>query len=259
MTDADHPLLPHLDRLERVLHSLAVRKRLSDEDAEEFAAHVRLKLWQDGGDVIRQFQGRSSWTTYLTTVVMRLFLDYRRAEWGRWRPSAAATRLGDTAVRLERLLHRDQIAFEQAAELLRRNHGVEMSVAELASLAGKLPPPSPDARRPQQPAEGVNLERLAVVAAPHDPVEEEERATAARRAMLALEETLSTLDTDDRFLLRSLTGGLTVAEVSRMLGQEQKPLYRRRERLLKDLRRQLAERGLTAEDAADILAAEGCR
>ena len=68
-----------------------------------------------------------------------------------------------------------------------------------------------------------------------------------------MREVLDGLEVTDRFLLRSFSDGLKVSEVARMLGEEQKPLYRRRENLLKSLRQQLEARGLTAAHVAEIL------
>ena len=192
------------------------------------------------GGIFRRFKGESSLETYLTTVVTRLFLDYRREKWGRWRASAVATRLGSEAVLLERLLYRDHVPFEEAAEMLRRNHGVESTVAELAELAGRLPV---RLGRPVEQAD-EEIERFGVEPRVAEPIEDAERAAIARDAETTVRQMLAQLDATDRFLVRSLTGGLQVSEIARMLGVEQKPLYRRRDRLLTTLRVQLEEQGL---------------
>jgi RNA polymerase sigma factor for flagellar operon FliA len=249
LENQQHPFLGHLPRIERIIGTLARLNRMSSDEAEDFASHVRLKLLEDDGAILRRFQGRSSLATYLTTVVTRLFLDYRREKWGRWRPSAVAKRLGREALLLERLLYRDGISFDEAAEMLRRNHGVALSVHELAELAGRLPPRT--GRPVEQPDE--DLERFGVEPRVAEPAEDAERAAMAGRVEGALREVLDGLDTTDRFLVRSLTNGLQVSEIARMLGEEQKPLYRRRDRLLRDLREQLEARGLTAGDVAEIL------
>jgi hypothetical protein len=63
---------------------------------------VRVRLLEDGGSVLRQFEGRGSLHAYLRVVVERVYLDYRRTCWGTWRPSASARRLGARAVTVER-------------------------------------------------------------------------------------------------------------------------------------------------------------
>lgn len=258
-TPTPAPVEDHLPRIQRVVDRLVRRKGLSEEEGEEFAGHVRLKMVEDDGEILRRYRGESSLEGYLATVVARLFLDWSRARWGRWRPSAAAKRRGPVAVQLERLLHRDRVPFDQAAEILRRNHGVGMSVAELAELAGELPPPSPSARRLEQEPddEAGGLERVAPPgqsgADVERRVEEAELERTARRTGSALRRALDRLDRVDRFLVRSFVEGLKVSEVARMLGEEQKPLYRRRERLLPELRQALEDEGVTAADAAALL------
>ena len=219
------------------------------DEAEDFASLVRLKMLENDGAILQQFQGESSLETYLTTVVTRMFLDYRREKWGRWRPSAVSRRLGGEAVLLERLLYRDHVPFEEAAEMLRRNHGVERSVPELAELAGRLPVRT---GRPVEVAD-EEIERFGSAPRVEEPLESSERETLAHDAEAAVREVLAALDTTDRFLVRSLAGGVQVSEVARMLGVEQKPLYRRRDRLLVTLREQLERRGLTAAEVAEIL------
>lgn len=242
MLAQDHPLLPHLDLVDRITGALARRRRLSAEEAEDFAAEVRLILWEDRGQVLSSFQGNSSWKTYLTTVVNRLYIDRQRARWGRWRPAAVAKRLGPAAVLLDQLLHRDGISFEEAAEMLRRNHGVEMPISELAELAGQLP------HRPPRRVEGEEaLERIGVDGDVDAAVYEKE----AGRVEGALNAVLAELGPEDRLLLQLLfENGLKISAVARMLGEEQKPLYRRRDQLLAQLRQGLEARGVTWAEVA---------
>ena len=52
-------------------------------------------------------RGRGSLNTYLRVVIERLVLDMRVTNWGKWRPSARARRLGAEAVLFEQLTVRD--------------------------------------------------------------------------------------------------------------------------------------------------------
>lgn len=248
MSKDDHPLERHLDLVERVTRALGRRKCLGEEELEEFQAEVRLKMLEDDGAVLRAFRGDSSFKTYLTTVVTRLFYDFQRSRWGRWRPSAAAKRKGHEAVFLETKIQRDGLSFEEAAEMLRRNHGVERTVAELARLYGELPP-----RTPRRVEGDDALEWLGTDGAVESTVHEGEMQETARRTEEILNRFLGSLSAHDRFLVRSLGDGLQVSEVARMLGVEQKPLYRRRDRLRDELRRRLEEQGLDEERILDLV------
>jgi RNA polymerase sigma factor for flagellar operon FliA len=96
--------LSALPEIESALLVVARRHRLTGSEAEEFASEAKLRFIEDSYAVLDRFQGRSSLRTYLVTVIHRIYLDYRRARWGKWRPSAAAIRLGETAVHLEALI-----------------------------------------------------------------------------------------------------------------------------------------------------------
>ena len=131
--------LSQLAVIERVISFVSSRHHLPGVDADDFGAHVKLKLIEDDYAVLKKFEGRSSLRTYLTVVIQRLFLDYRIAAWGKWRPSAEATRGGEIAILLERLTSRDGYSFDEACELLETNHQVTLPRAELEAMAGRLP------------------------------------------------------------------------------------------------------------------------
>src|SRR6185436_17582702 len=90
--------LSRLDVIERVTAFVCSRQHLSPSDVDDFSSHVRLKLIEDNYGIIRKFEGRSSFRTYLTVVIQRMFLDYRISAWGKWRPSAEARRRGPVAL-----------------------------------------------------------------------------------------------------------------------------------------------------------------
>lgn len=250
MSDPAHPLLPHLPLVEGIASSLARRKRLSREEAEDFLSEVRLKLLQDDAAALRNFEGRSKLRTYLSAVVSRHLVDFRRRRWGRWRPSAAAKRMGGTAVELERLIERDGRTFRDAVGILRRNHGVDESEEELAEMAGRLPQRTTGRRFEGDDA----LARLGGGPSPEEPLAESEMAATADRAESALNRALSDLDAEDRLLLKlCFERGLKISQIARTLGREQKPLYRRFQRLYRELRERLAAADLTASAITTML------
>src|SRR4051812_20068245 len=117
-------LVSELDTIERIISFVASRRRLRPDDAEEFAAHVKMKLVEKDYVILRKFEGRSSLRTFLTVVIQRLFVDYTAAKWGRWRPSAEARRAGDVGVMLDELLWRDGYSLDEACEILATNRQV---------------------------------------------------------------------------------------------------------------------------------------
>ncbi len=237
-----------LDEIERIVAWISYRTCLRGDDAEEFRSWVHLKLMEDDFGILRRHSGRSSLATYLTAVIHNLARDFRSKRWGRWRPSAAAERLGVVAVQLETLLHRDGFSLGVATEMLQRHHGVRLSAVEIAALAERLP------QAVKASVEGD--ERLESVPA-HDRSDEgllrSEGMATLEETRRALRESLAELDVEDRLILRMhYESGLTLAAVAAALGLRQRRLYTRRDASLRTLRAGLERRGL---DAAEILAA----
>lgn len=238
-------LVENLGRIERIARSLCRRYGVSDDDAEDFRSWVQLRLIEDDYAILRKFRGESAITTYLTVVVAMLMRDYRAAHWGRWRPSAAALRQGEVAVRLETLVYRDGMQLRQAAEALRTTGLTERSDRELGELLGQLP-----AREPLRPLHvgPAPLEGEPGSARADDAVRREETEAERSEVQQALDEALSRLPAEDRLILRlRFWDGLSVADIARGLRVPQKPLYRRIERALAGVRSSLGAAGLDAE------------
>ncbi len=238
----------HFALLQRVIRSVARSNRLSPEDAEDFGQTVHVKLLERSYDVFDSYEGRSSLSTFLTVVVTRLLLDWRNATRGKWRPSAAAVRLGEHAVALERLIHRDGMHRDEAIEMIASRRPADGGAAVLARIADQLPP---RARR-------TFVRDLADEAFGHldfaDPVvaaDERRRRRAVRRA---LQQACAALDPEERRLIALRYGGAcSVRAIGDALHTDPKPLYRRIERALKTLRHHMVSLGVEAAPmAADV-------
>jgi RNA polymerase sigma factor (sigma-70 family) len=243
--------LEHLAHIDRIAGALARRNGLRGDDAEDFVSWVRLRLVENDYEVLRKFRGESALGTYLTVVVAMLARDYRNSRWGRWRPSMEARRRGPLAVRLETLVHRNGHPLAQAAELLRTSGETRLSDRELASLLAALP-----ARQPLRPIElGQNaLDDEAATGSAETSLDADERNASLLAASKVLESALQTLGAEDRAIVRMrFWSESSVAEISRGLGVEQKPLYRRIDRLLARLRAHLAAAGVDREKLDDLL------
>jgi len=243
----EHPrqlLLDALPIVTRVVRDLGRRYHLSRDEREELAGDVNVRLMEGDYAVLRQFEGRSRLSTYLRTVITRQFLDARVKAWGRWHPSVVAARLGPAAVALERLLVRQHLPLDQAIATL-RSQGETAGDAALREIAARLPRRVLRSRR----VEPTVLEHVAAGEPSPEQAFADERAAEARVAAgLALRRATAGLSARERLLLRlRYEQGATVAEIARLLGEEQKPLYRHLERLLGKLRSALEASGITAE------------
>lgn len=240
----------NLQVIEAVIRHVASRNRLSPDEREEFASEVRLRLIDNDYDIFRRFEHRSSLKTYLVTVIQRLFLDFRNKAWGKWRPSAEARRLGPVATRLERLTTRDGLTFDEAVNVLQTNEGVPASREELHEIYERLPVRTPRRFVGEQALDEV----LAPAATTEDALVARERAEVVARAQQALDRALARLPAQDQAIVRlRYADGKTVAQISRFMQLEQKPLYRRVNRIREELRTALEADGVSAED---VLGAE---
>jgi RNA polymerase sigma factor (sigma-70 family) len=218
--------------LNRVLRDVVRARRLSAEDADDFTQSVHLRLIERKYDIFAQFAGRSSLRTYLTVVVTRMLLDWRSTTRGRWRPAAAASRLGPHAVALDRLMHRDGYTTDQAVEIARREAGAP-GVMELRSLADTLP-----CRTPRRIVPLESVDESSCAARFEDPVEVEEARGCRRVQQRALARAFRQLPSEDQRLLKlRYLEQRPVRDVAVMLGAQPKELYRRFERAIRSLRR----------------------
>jgi len=243
-------LTQNLEWVRRAAAKLCRRNRVTAPDEiEDFVGWVCLRLVEDDYSVLRKFRRESAITTYLTVVIAMLFRDYRVKQWGRWRPSAAAKRMGSLAVQLETLVYRDGYRVDQAGEIL-RSEGHAVQDAELVEMLRTLPPHAPP--RPM-PVGEESLETFAGPSAADQDVLAEETAGERRTAEDALRAALEGLSEEDRTIVRlRIWEGMSVADIARVLHLPQKPLYRRLERIFAELRRQLERAGVDAEQVRRI-------
>jgi RNA polymerase sigma factor (sigma-70 family) len=251
-TDLEAVFLAHLGWIDRVASVACSKNGVWGAEAEDFSGWVRMKLMEDDYAVLRNFQGGSALKTYLASVVVHQFITYHRTQRGRWRPSAAAERLGSPAQELEMLVGRDHYTLEQAGEKLRTAGLTTLSDTELARLLDKIP-----RRGPLRP---VEVDPEVVLDATPNASRADERVTAAeseaRRGemMGALGEALEQLEPEEQVIVKMhFADGYTVADVARALGLEQKPLYRRVERLRARLKAFLEGAGLRGDEVRGLL------
>ncbi len=243
--------LHHLRTIERIASSVARRNHLDADQSAEFTQEVRVRLIDDDYAIIRKFEGRASFSTYLTTVILRLFQQWRVEMWGKWRPSAEARRLGDQAITLERLLTRDGYTFDEAIKVLTTPGGSQYTVAELEMIYLRLPLRNP---RPKLVSDELTPEIAAVDAEADDRVEMHDRERSARHVAAAVDRLLQTMEPEDRLILRlRFWQGLKVPDIAQRLHLDQKKLYKRLDRLFIAMRRALEEAGVGKSEIGTLL------
>jgi RNA polymerase sigma factor for flagellar operon FliA len=222
---------------------------MTGTEAEDFASDVRLHFLQHDCQVLRRFEGRSRLTTYINVVIQRLYFDYRNRQWGRWRPSAEAKRLGPTAILFERYVTRDRWTCAQAIEMLKVSHNVgareiELLLTRLSSRAcGRESVSELEADK----IEGPSRADANVVRAEYD--------FLAKRIHLAFDRARQGLSAEDALVLKMrFEDGLAVVDIARALHRDQKRLYRTIEGILARLRKSLEAEGISGAEVATMLA-----
>ncbi|HEX6100460.1 MAG TPA: sigma-70 family RNA polymerase sigma factor [Thermoanaerobaculia bacterium] len=234
--------LQHLETFERIAAFIACRNHLTADESEEFVQVVRVKLFENDYAIIRKFEGRSRISTYLTTVILHLFQQWRVEQWGKWRPCAKARALGEKAIALERMVNRDGFTFPEAVMALAQRHPQSFSVEELEAIYIRLPLRKP---RPVLLSDESVLAELPSEDSPEERMRAGEREIGLRSAAACLDRAIGDFSPEDRLILQlRFWNGRKVPEIARILGLEPKTVYTRLERLFKVLRRALEYAGI---------------
>ena len=248
---AEDTYLKNLPTIERLARLVARKYRLNPDEAAEFTQEVCVGLLEDDYAVFRKFEDRSSLSTYLYTVILRRYHQWRVKDWGKWRPSAEAKRLGEKAIVLERLLTRDGYTFEEAVSELTTPADSRYTIGELEAIYLRLPPRVP---RPVPVSDELLPESVAADGEADELIEARDRERAARRTTSTIDGLLDDFDPEDRLILKMrFWDARKVPEIARTLDIEQKKLYKRLEKLFLAFRRGLEKAGVSKSDVAGLL------
>ena len=248
-----HPeevFVANLSLLERVIARVCRKTRLFGPDAEDFASAAKLFIIEDDYAVLRAHDRSSSLEVYLAVVLHRFLINERSRAFGRWRASAEAKRMGIAGVLLEKLLRRDRRPIGEALPIVRAADAT-LTDERIATMAERLP------EREVRPRPVALEEEMSEVLAARDDAEarvlESDRRRIAARAGAAIRESLEGMAADDRMHVKWRYGSsMQISDNARMLGVPQRPLYRRIEALLGQLRAALAAAGVDAAAATDL-------
>src|SRR4029079_14249037 len=125
--------------------------------------------------------------------------QYRVAQWGKWRPSAEAKRLGDKAITIERLLSRDGYTLGEGVNILNTPTGSQYTREEIEVIYIRLPIRH---GRPVIVSDEVVAETVATSDSADENVEKHERECAMRRAVAELDRLVESMEDQDRIILQ---------------------------------------------------------
>jgi hypothetical protein len=223
--------------IDQVIRDLARRHHLAPAEMHEFAAVVMRSLERNDFELLRAFDGRSTWETYLTLVVTREFFLFQGDLWGQWRPTATARRLGPAAVLLEELVLRDHVSLTEAIELMRSVHRVDMPRYRIAEMA-------------QQLRIDVGFgERV-----PTFPTEEDDEGYSNPHVQGVVREALALLSPDDRLIVElRFRDGQPLTRIARVMRMDARPLQRRLDQVKSVVADSLLGEGVPRPDVDALL------
>lgn len=244
LLEAEMPLI------DAIITRVCRRSRLIGAAAEDFASTVKIALLEDDYALLRDAAQRSSLPAYLTVVIQRMAVDERFREFGRWQPSVAAKGMGETGILAETLLLRDRRSIDEALPLVRALEP-SMTRERLQEMAAAFPQ---RAGRPRAVEVDDVAERFASSESTDVRLTERDATRIAFRTSETVRAVLDAFSLEDQSLIRFRFGSsMSIADISRMLRLPQRPLYRRLESLLVQLRRALGDAGIGAGDVADLI------
>jgi RNA polymerase sigma factor (sigma-70 family) len=239
----------HLPILRPIIRQVCSRMRCFGADADDFEQTVYVAFIER--KLVEKLEAATQRRAFLNVVVANLFRDFRIHRWGKWRPSAMASRLGDTAVALERLMHHSKLSPDQAVDALMTRQPGTASRTQLEALAARLP-----VRVGHLEVGEESLDRILEPSTSDRLVVESEKRERRRAVLATLHGALAELSAEDRSLLRlRFWDEVSVARLSAMTGIVQRSLYSRFDALRVDLRRKLLAAGIAEGDFQDLFAA----
>jgi RNA polymerase sigma factor (sigma-70 family) len=229
----------HLPTVNRAIAIVGGKRRLARAAREELSSDVYVRLLQRNGAILRAYRGEGSLLAYLVVVVQRVLLDGDVARDGKWRPSAAARRLGEVAVVLERLVFSQGLSLQESAPIVRARTGATHSDDELDFLLSLL--------RPRVRRRIFGVETVDDLRADTPSPEDRLVAAAAYPGPEHLARAMTRLAADDREMVRlRFAGGLRLREIARRRQIDERTIYRRFDRVLGQLRSELGATGTTS-------------
>jgi RNA polymerase sigma factor (sigma-70 family) len=246
--DAEEVFLTNLCLIDKAIGYVCHRNRIGRDEEDEFGSYVKFKLIESNYSIIRKFEGRSAFSTYMTTVIHRMFFQYRVQMWGKWRPSAQARRLGDKGITLERLLTRDGHTYTEAVAILTAGRDSVFTAEEIEAIYARLPIRHP---RPVLVAAMENTDNLRSI---EPELFSGRRAVMARHTTATIDAAIAMMEPEDQLILRMrFWNGKKIPDIARALNVDRKKLYKRIGKLLVQLKLTLEGAGVVAADACEML------
>lgn len=250
-----------------MINRMAGRRFAQAVLAEQAALFVMDRLADDDWRRLRAFSGRSTLSTYIGALTLRLLEDFARSRLGRRTPPRWIRRLGGIWMTLFRLLCVERYSLDEAVAIITAQQASDSRTVEESAYQLLAELPSCGEHRGEQ----VSLDEATLTPPDlHDCSAQEHRVQQGERDQLfailgrmlfdeagtegdprllvRVAEAGILLEPRERLLLKlCYRDGLAVAEAGRMLGWNRHQVHGRLRRLLQRLRQDFVDAGLEDE------------
>lgn len=239
----------HLREINEAISIICRKHGIAFDDEKDFSQHVHLQLMEDDYRKIRAYRGASSFSTYLHTVISRILIDHVRIK---WHPSTDAQRMGNAAVKLEKLVFWNNYTIHEACNILASNPSTAIDEKTAREMLARL-----RVRRPRPVKADDSEEQLPRFP---DPAPDPEERIVQKQQMQKKQEVIEMIGTmirsfssEDKLLIKlTFLGGHKVSDVARLLGRDERLLYRRIQTLLRNMRESMGAAGIEVTDVRGI-------
>ncbi len=229
-----------------------------ENTALELINTVMDKLQANGFKILRQFNGKSKITTYMTTVISRTFVDQLRSKIGRNRDRERAEKLGPLGKQIYQLRHVEKLEREQVIRRIQEDIDQTAKAAEIDSMIDRIDAALKTKNLSTAVTTGSPIK--AGMKLPDDKIVVPDPGKGPEETLLlsekkvkhrqAISHLLDQLSTEERFVLKNrfyqddLPLKLRIEAISRALNMEKRNVYKKIDRLLKKCKKMLMEQGL---------------
>lgn len=244
-----------------LVNRLATKRFRREETAEEAALYVLDKLSEDDWRRLRVFEGKSKFTTFLSSVIFRLLEDYARVRFGRITPPKWIKELGGIWLTLFRLLCLERFSFHDAMikmQDIRRDVSEKSIEASAEHLLAKLPNCGKSVQKEEyddaayDEDDGILAaeakEKDLLVQAVSREIFGEFQSNRENQLIKKLLHNRLQLDPEEQLLLRlRFHEGISVVEIGRILGLNRFQVNGRLRRILEKVRTHFQRAGCEEE------------
>jgi len=238
----------HLKQINEAISIICRKHGMARDEEKDFAQHVHLQLIENDYKKLRAYQGSSSLKTYLYTVISRIFIDQVRHK---WHPSAAAKRIGTTAIQLEKLVYRHQYEVHEACQIMASNPATAIDETAAHEMLGKLH------RHPRVTVLEDSEEHLPrfpdPAPDPEERIEQKQLLQKKQKIVTLIGQIIQELSKEDKLLIKLFfVSGHKISEIARMLGTDDRLLYKRTQVILQHMRKSMADAGVGHVDVQEV-------